>query len=370
MLGAMHRDYSLHSIDSGGPMATEVEVLLPREHVLHRPHSGNHPERPERIDMVMRGLAGAGISVRVLEPAERPREVLLSAHDSGYIELVERLSRHRGYIDSDTYLTPHTFRIAMRAASASIEAAEKIIHGSSLGIALPRPPGHHAGRSGRALGAPTQGFCIFNNAALASIRLIESGYEPVAVIDIDIHHGNGTQEIFWRDPRVVHIDLHDSSIYPGTGWHIDVGSGEGAGTKINIPLIPGNRDPEYIHAWVEVVEPALYFFKPRAIVISAGFDAHEGEFMGYVKLTTELYRWLGHRLWELSRRIASVSGVVFVLEGGYGPGLYEGLPSFLQGLLGRGAPEISGKAGRARPENKDLVESIKRTINTYYSVYT
>jgi len=350
-------------------LALGVEVLIPGDHVLHRPYD-DHPERPERIEIALRGLARAGISVRVLEPSERPREALFSAHDREYVELVERMSRSRRYIDSDTYLTPHTFRVALRAASASIEAAEKIMGGSPLGIALPRPPGHHAGRSGRALGAPTQGFCIFNNAALAALRLIGSGYEPVAIIDIDIHHGNGTQEIFWRDPRVVHIDLHDSSIYPGTGWHIDVGSGEGAGTKVNIPLLPGSRDPEYVHAWIEAVEPAIYFFKPRAIVISAGFDAHEGEVMGYVKLSTELYRWLGHRVWELSRRVASISGVVFVLEGGYGPGLYEGLPSFLLGLLGREAPEMGGEARRARPEHVDLVNSLKRVINTYYRVYT
>jgi len=350
-------------------LAPEVEVLIPGDHVLHRPHD-DHPERPERIELALKGLARAGISVKISEPPERPKEALFSAHDREYVELVERLSKSRRYMDSDTYLTPHTFRVALRAASASIEAAEKIIYGSPLSLSLPRPPGHHAGRSGRALGAPTQGFCIFNNAALAALRLVGSGYAPVVIIDIDIHHGNGTQEIFWRDPRVIHIDLHDSSIYPGTGWHIDVGSGEGAGTKINIPLIPGSRDPEYIHAWLEAVEPALYFFKPRAIVISAGFDAHEGEVMGYVKLTTDLYRWLGHRIWSLSRRIPSIAGIVFVLEGGYGSGLYEGLPSFVLGLLGKGAPELEGRVGRARAEHVDVVNSLKRVINVYYKIYS
>ncbi len=349
-------------------MALEVEIVIPGDHALHRPHD-DHPERPERIDMALRGIRSVGISTRVVEPAERSKEILYWIHDPVYVELVERLSRSRRYIDSDTYLTQHSFRVALRAASGSIDAAEKILYGSRLGISFPRPPGHHAGRAGRAMGAPTQGFCLFNNAALASLRLVEAGYSPVAVIDIDIHHGNGTQEIFWRDPRVIHVDLHDSAIYPGTGWHLDVGSGEGAGTKINIPLIPGSRDPEYIYSWIEVVEPVLWYFKPRALIISAGFDAHEGETMGYVKLSTQLYRWLGNRIWDLSRRIPSIAGIVFILEGGYGPGLYKGLPEFILGLLGREAPELSVEGSRARREHIDITNSLKKVVNTYHRIF-
>ncbi|MDT7887767.1 MAG: histone deacetylase family protein [Desulfurococcales archaeon] len=349
-------------------MAIEIEVIIPGEHVLHKPYR-EHPERPERIEIIMRGLSSTGISPKIVEPMERPREILYQVHEPEYVRLIEKLSASGRHVDSDTYLTKHSFRVALKAASGSIDAAEKILGGSRIGISFPRPPGHHAGRAGRALGAPTQGFCLFNNAALAAIRLVEARLSPVAIIDIDIHHGNGTQEIFWKDPRVIHIDLHDSAIYPGTGWHVDIGSGEGAGTKINIPLIPGSRDPEYIYSWIEVVEPVLWFFKPGVLVISAGFDAHEGENMGYVRLSTELYRWIGYRMWDLFRRIPSVAGIVFILEGGYGSGLYRGLPEFLLGLLGRGAPSIDGERARARREHIDIINSIKRVINSYYRIF-
>ncbi|MEM0438838.1 MAG: histone deacetylase family protein [Desulfurococcaceae archaeon] len=349
-------------------MTRRIEVIIPSNHALHRPFD-QHPERPERIDMILRGLSRRGFETIIKRPTNRPKEVLYTAHDPEYVALIERLSRSRRYIDSDTYVTEHSFQVAIEAVSGSIDAAENIASGSRLEITLPRPPGHHAGRSGSALGAPTQGFCLFNNAALAALRLINMGFEPVAIVDIDIHHGNGTQEIFWEDPRVIHIDLHDSNIYPGTGWYIDIGSGEAMGTKINIPLIAGSRDPEYIYSWLELVEPAIGFFKPRALIISAGFDAHEGEMMGYVKLSSDLYGWLGSRIRYLLEKTPSISGVLVVLEGGYGPGLYEGFPEFINGLLGGDVRNLEAMANRARREHIDMVGSIKRLINKYYKIY-
>ncbi len=349
-------------------MGKRLGVIVPSNHALHRPPD-RHPERPERIDIILRGLWRAGFDVMVKKPTDRPMEALYSAHDPEYVALIEKLSRIKRYIDSDTYVTEHSFQVALEAASGSIDAAENIATGSKLEIALPRPPGHHAGRSGRALGAPTQGFCLFNNAALAALRLIDMGLEPVAIVDIDIHHGNGTQEIFWDDPRVIHIDLHDSSIYPGTGWYVDIGSGEASGTKINIPLIPGSRDPEYISSWAEIVEPALSFFKPRALIISAGFDAHEGEEMGYVKLSSDLYRWLGSRIRGLGRKIPSISGIAIVLEGGYGAGLYEGLPEFIRGIVEGASRDLEEIVERARGEHLSIINSIKRLINSYHNIY-
>lgn len=349
-------------------MGKKIEVIVPDSHVLHRPPD-QHPERPERIDLTLRGLSRKGFEVTLRKPTKRSKEVLYTAHDPDYVALIERLSRTKRYVDSDTYVTEYSFQVALEAASGSIDAAENIAAGSHLEITLPRPPGHHAGRSGRALGAPTQGFCLFNNAALAVLRLISMGFEPIAVIDIDIHHGNGSQEIFWKDPRVIHIDLHDSSIYPGTGWYLDIGSGEALGTKINIPLIPGSRDPEYVHSWLELVEPALSFFKPRAVVVSAGFDAHEGEMMGYVKLSSDLYGWLGSRIRDLSRKIPSISGIMVVLEGGYGTGLYEGFPEFIYGLTGGGTRSLAEIGDRARSEHVNMVGSIKRLINKYHRIY-
>jgi acetoin utilization deacetylase AcuC-like enzyme len=349
-------------------MARELEVIVPKSHAGHRPFD-SHPERPERIDLVVKGLSRAGIRALVLDPPRRSRKALYRVHDPDYVAYIERISRGARYIDSDTYVTQHSFQAALDAASSAIEAAERILAGGKLSIALPRPPGHHAGRYGRALGAPTQGFCIFNNAALASVRLLDEGLYPHAIIDIDIHHGNGTQEIFWRDPRVIHIDLHDSSIYPGTGWHTEVGGGDGAGTKINIPLIPGSRDPEYIYSWIDVVEPAIEHFKPRVIIISAGFDAHKGEDMGYVRLSNRLYRWLGIRIRSIASKL-NARGIIVILEGGYGSGLYEGAPEFILGLLGEGGEDLGRLYDRARNEARDITRSVKRVINSYYNIYS
>lgn len=348
---------------AGGFRLPRVGLLYSGIERLHSPFD-DHPERPERIEILLRGLRGEGLAYDLAEPARISAEELYRIHEREYVDYVKKISRRRGLIDSDTYVTEHSFEAALAAASAAFEAAERISSGEGLSISIARPPGHHAGRFGKALGAPTQGFCIFNNAALAAARLVEKGLDPVLVIDFDIHHGNGTQEIFWRDPRVVHVDLHDSSIYPGTGWLEDLGAGDGEGSKINIPLLPGARDPEYLHAWEEIVEPIARSLRPGAIVVSAGFDAHEGESMGRVKLSDEMYTLLGSRIRRMASENPRSPGIVVILEGGYGPGLLRGFPSFLRGLLQGSEPGRSW--GSPRSEHRSFVEVAKRVLRRYH----
>lgn len=181
------------------------------------------------------------------------------------------------------------------------------------------------------MGAPTLGFCIFNHAAVATSAFLKRGFK-VLVIDFDAHHGNGTQDILWYEPRALHIDIHQHGIYPGTGYVNEIGGGEAEGTKINIPLRAGSGDMEI--AWIasNVVEPLSEVFKPDAVVVSAGFDGFIGDPITGLSISRDGYTILGQlvrKLWEKSRRRA----LVVVLEGGYGEGLKTGFKSFLEGLL-------------------------------------
>ena len=248
---------------------------------LHRDPYGIHIESPERLDLALRSCMDKGVIdySYIYEPRSRPREIVEEVHEPSYVRYVEFLSK-RGFsmIDSDTYVNEYTFDVALLAVGACIEGVEMILTNRAKRVfALVRPPGHHVGRAGRALGAITQGFCIFNNIAIATHRVLSYGVKRAAIIDIDVHHGNGTQEIFWYEPRVLHIDIHQQGIYPGTGNLTDIGGKEAEGTKINIALQSGSTDHDYIYVWNEIAEPILEQFKPEFIMISAGFDAYIDE---------------------------------------------------------------------------------------------
>jgi len=325
-----------------------------------------HPENPGRLRIAMAALENAGILERVelSEPRQCSPEDLRLVHDPEYIELVRRLSeRGYTYIDGDTYVSPGTWRAALHAAGSLIEAAEESLDGEAI-VVLCRPPGHHAGVAGRALGAPTLGFCIFNNIALAAKHLVERrGLRPVLIVDIDLHHGNGTQEVFWEDPRVYHVDLHEWGIYPGTGWITDVGDGEGEGTKINVALYRGVDEDDYAYIWRELVEPIIESVRPRAIGVSAGFDAFENDFTGTTALRERIYRFIGASLARLAREMGT--GIFIALEGGYSYGLSRGLPAFIEGILSEEAEESFEEPS---PRARELVEEIRKVVSEYIAL--
>ncbi|MEM4475502.1 MAG: hypothetical protein QW405_03725, partial [Fervidicoccaceae archaeon] len=200
-----------------------LTVIWGRAFLGHAPRS-DHPENPKRAEVALEALRRRGLVGEVVEPLVADEEDLLEIHDRDYVELVRLLSNAApSHIDEDTYVSSDTYFVAAAAFGSSALAAELSLKRGEPVIALVRPPGHHAGRRGRAMGAPSQGFCVFNNAAAACARLLEHG--DVAVIDFDAHHGNGTQEIFYSDPRVLHVDLHQhpDTLYPGTGYPHEVG---------------------------------------------------------------------------------------------------------------------------------------------------
>jgi acetoin utilization deacetylase AcuC-like enzyme len=339
-----------------------LKVLFNRASLEHVPPFP-HPERPERLQIALAALRSAA-PVEVVEPPSAAKEDLYRVHAPDYVARIERyVESGVSMIDGDTYLSRGTMRAALAAAGASLAAAEAALGGATA-FALPRPPGHHAGRRGAAMGAPTQGFCIFNNAALAVARLLELGLRRVAVVDFDAHHGNGTQEIFYSDPRVLHIDLHEdpATLYPGTGFPTDLGEGEAEGTKVNVVLPPGSGDDAYELALEEIVVPLLEEFKPEALVFSAGFDAYEGDGLTHLRAGPRAYALLGGLPRELK-----VGRVAAVLEGGYGAGLERGLPAFAASLAGSQAE----REARASPQPvlslaREYVSELKSLLRRYW----
>ncbi|EZQ10874.1 MULTISPECIES: histone deacetylase family protein [Acidianus] len=280
-------------------------IVLSKKHELHYPPSLHH-ENPDRIRISLDAIKDLG---KLVEP-DPAQNVLVHSP-----EYVERVKRTNGWLDADTYVNTNTYIAALYALGGA-ELAVRL-----GGIALVRPPGHHSGTNGKALGAPTQGFCIFNNVAYAIKKL---GLKNVAVIDFDVHYGNGTQEIFYRDPEVLHIDIHQDpgTLYPGTGFPEMIGEGEGRGTKVNLIVPPLSRDDIYLEL-IPIVESILDDYKPSTLIFSAGFDAYVEDGLSSVMATEKTFYSFG-RLNYPSKSA--------VLEGGYSEGLRRGLRAFAEGF--------------------------------------
>jgi acetoin utilization deacetylase AcuC-like enzyme len=270
-----------------------------------------HPERPERaevFDLVAATHRRHGGIVR--EPRPATREELVRVHTAAYLDRIAATAGHATMLDSDTYTSPESHEIALLAAGATIEAAREARQSGKATMALVRPPGHHA-EADRAMG-----FCLYNNVAVAAATLRADGVARVAIVDIDVHHGNGTQHIFYRDPTVLYVSSHQYPYYPGTGAADEIGDGPGRGTTLNIPMEAGTRDPEFIGAYERKVVPALESFRPDVILVSAGFDAHELDPLGGLRVTTSGYVQVVTLLRDAAARLSS-GRIAFVTEGGY-----------------------------------------------------
>jgi acetoin utilization deacetylase AcuC-like enzyme len=304
-----------------------------------------HPERPARLRAVEAGIDGAGLGDAVVrvEAAPAPRAAVEAVHPPALVDAIEGLSASGGgAIDADTRAGPSSFDVAMLAAGAGLELVRRLEAGEgTVGFCAVRPPGHHA--------TPTRamGFCLFNNVAITAAALVERG-ERVAIVDYDAHHGNGTQDVFYEDPRVLYVSLHEWPLYPGTGAMDEVGRGAGAGTTLNVPLPAGTAGAVYRRAFDELVLPALERFGPTWLLVSAGFDAHRADPLTGLALTSGDYADL----------TASLVGVVaegrriLFLEGGYDlEGLRDSTGAALAAAVGvefRPEPASTGDTGAER----------------------
>jgi acetoin utilization deacetylase AcuC-like enzyme len=276
-------------------------------HVCGHPE---HPERAERIEAVRTHLEATGLAERLTyhspEPAER--DLIELAHDASLLTLLEELDRAGGgQIDIDTGTGPGSLDAALRGSRGTADAAALVLDGSwDAAFVCMRPPGHHA-----TVRRP-MGFCLTNHIAVGARWAVRSGRaERVAVVDWDAHHGNGTQDIFWSDPNVLYVSLHQFPWYPGTGDATELGAGPGFGSTVNVPLPAGAAEDAYERAFDDVIEPAVREFDPQLVLVSAGYDGHLLDPLCMMRLTAGAF----HRF---ARRVADWGpGPVCVLEGGY-----------------------------------------------------
>ncbi|MCD6499172.1 MAG: histone deacetylase [Deltaproteobacteria bacterium] len=291
----------------------ETGLLYDDAFLDHRAQD-THPEQPARLTVMWRALQEAGLTntCRRIPARMATREEILLVHEATYLQHIERIvPGQTGYLDPDTFFSPGTWNAALLAAGGTIDMALGAIHdGPSTGFALVRPPGHHATAD------DAMGFCLLNNVALAAAAALKDGTERVAIIDWDIHHGNGTQDIFYQSDRVLYTSFHLYPHYPGTGRHQDLGRAKGQGYTINFPMPQGAGLPEFATAFHQVLSPVLRQFHPDLILISTGFDSHRQDPLGGLRLETDHYRALTEQVLLLARNLCS-GRVVTVLEGGY-----------------------------------------------------
>jgi acetoin utilization deacetylase AcuC-like enzyme len=289
-----------------------IAYFYPSGHEAH--FSPGHPERPERVETIKSSLAESGLWALgpALPPIKMPEEILQTIHAQAHLDRLKSLSESGQDYDMETYLTKSSWQLALNAAGGAAAIASAVWkRKAERGFALTRPPGHHA--------TPDQamGFCLLNNIALAAESLNQSeDAKRIAIIDMDVHHGNGTQDIYWERDDLLFVSTHQSPLYPGTGQLNERGAGKGQGFTCNLPLPPYSGDKAFHFAYSEIVIPLLDRFQPEMILISFGFDAHWKDPLANLQVSANSY---AQQISNLSAWAESNCNerIALFLEGGY-----------------------------------------------------
>ena len=313
-----------------------------------------HPEHAGRIEAVWQELRIAGLSDQLLRIAPTPAtdEQILAVHTADHLQRLVDVARGDRMVrlDPDTYALPASLEVARLAAGAVVGAVDAVLSArASNAMAIVRPPGHHATADRQ------MGFCLLNNIAIAARQAqSQPGIEKVLILDYDVHHGNGTNDIFYADPSVMFISIHQYPFYPGSGSIDEIGTGEGIGHTINIPLPGGHGDTTYLKLFSSVVLPAIERFSPDLMLISAGFDAHWADPLASMQLTLAGYDQLARECIQLAERHCA-GRIVFVMEGGYDlTALAQGWSNIARALLGQ--DEIRDPYGSPRTPVASVVQ--------------
>jgi len=317
-----------------------------------------HPEHSGRVPAIMAALAEAGLlaDMMALEHGAAPIEAILACHSREYVESLELAAmRGAGIIDNaPTYVTTSSFYDALQSAGAAVACVDAVLDGrASAALSLTRPPGHHA------VPFAAMGFCLFNNVAVAARHLQGRGLERILIVDVDVHHGNGTQDIFYDDPTVFYASIHEKGIYPGTGSEGETGMGEGKGSVLNVPLPAGAGDQATAQAIARLVRPAAHGFRPDFVLVSAGYDSHFLDPLAMLQCSGPGFH---HTFVELGRLASELCDgrIATVLEGGYHLGaLGNGVVNTVLALTGAEADESLGYAPLPEPDVTDTIERIR-----------
>lgn len=310
------------------------------DYLLHDTGAG-HPERPERLAAVMEYLKelGALKLVTPIEPQPAEDMWLHQVHPEAYLRYLEESAAKAPFsLDPDTPISEHSYRIAKLATGGVLTAVDEVMEGRiNNAFVVVRPPGHHA------LAERAMGFCLINHVAVAA-RYVQKKYglKHVLIVDWDVHHGNGTQDIFYEDPTVFYFSTHQWPYYPGTGAAEDTGYGAGAGTTLNVPLAAGAGDTEVVHAFENKLVPAAEAFRPDFVFISAGFDAHQDDPLASLQLTESGYQELTRIVKDIAARFAD-GRLVSLLEGGYNlDALSRSVDTHIRTLAGQPIEDMKG----------------------------
>jgi acetoin utilization deacetylase AcuC-like enzyme len=322
-------------------------ILTDQRFDLHTWHG--HVEQAARLHAIRRAIEADGLLPHLVQlPIRTATETeLLAVHNAQMLHRVRQLASYGGgQIDSDTYVTADSWDVALLAAGATICMAEALVEGRCHNaFALVRPPGHHA------TDFRSMGFCLFNNIAIAARFLLDRYHlRRIAIVDFDVHHGNGTQDIFYRDGRVLFCSTHATPLYPGTGAIYEMGDPRtAAGTTLNVPLPYGTGDSGYDRVFRQIIGPALRRFQPEIILVSAGFDAHWSDPIGPMALSVEGFAQIVQHLLDWANELCQ-GRIGFVLEGGYSlSALAASVVATLRLLLGK-APGHDPMGGGDFPE--------------------
>ena len=321
-----------------------------------------HPERPERaevFDVVAGRWRDRGLEI--VAPRAATREQLARVHDAEYLRSIAETNGRSARLDPDTYTSPESYDVALLAAGAAVDAVERVMSGTRhAAVALVRPPGHHAERQ-RAMG-----FCLYNNVAIAAAHARSQGARKIAIVDFDVHHGNGTQHIFDADPHVLYASTHQFPFYPGTGAAQEVGHGAGQGFTVNLPFEAGAVAEDFQAAFDRVLLPVLRQFEPDLLLVSAGFDAHEDDPLGGLRLTADTFGAMTMAL----RAVAEEScrgRIVAVTEGGYDlHALAASLNATIDALHGPLTAPAWPSSGIASQRGEQSVRDAQAALRAYW----
>ncbi len=341
------------------PMQTAY-ITHPRyvEHDL-----GGHPEHAGRLRSVWRKMQEGGLTDRVkkLRPAGVDERLLMAIHETRYLDQlgeIEALGYAPTMLGADTYFSENSYSVARLAAGGVVRAVEAVLEGAvDNAVAAVRPPGHHA------LADTAMGFCLLANVCLGAwYSMREFEVDRVMIVDYDVHHGNGTQAIFYDDPDVLFVSMHQSPFYPGSGAIDETGVGEGKGSTINMPLRAGHADASYKRLFEEIVWPAARRYKPDFIMVSAGFDAHWKDPLAGMRLSLDSYTYMNRELLKMADALCE-GAIVFVMEGGYDLDVIgHGMANLVRACLGdEDIPDPLGPApGSKNPDVETLINAVKQ----------